>query len=164
MIALRQTLLWLTATRLRLMLLAAAGSAGLLVTVYIFQALGYEPCKLCWWQRYPHYAAVAVGVLALIAGPWVLLAWLGALAALATALVGIYHTGVEEKWWQGPDTCTSGAIGGQSPQDLLSQIMNAPLIRCDEVAWAFMGLSMASWNAIFSFALMAIWIAAARRA
>lgn len=163
MTSIRQLIIALTSSRLRLMLLATAGSAALLIAVFVFQALGYAPCKLCWWQRYPHMAAVAVGLVALIWRPAVPLAWLGALAALATALVGIYHTGVEQKWWVGPDTCTSATISGQSSQDLLGQIMAAPLIRCDEVAWAFMGVSMASWNAIVSFALMAIWIAAARR-
>ncbi len=55
-----------------------------------------------------------------------------------------------------------GTLTG-SAEDLLGQIMAAPLIRCDEVAWSLMGLSMASWNALLSFALAAIWIAAARR-
>ncbi len=164
MTSIRQMILWLTATRLRLMLLAAAGSAGLLVAVQVFQALGIEPCKLCWWQRYPHYTAVGVGVLALIIGPRLPLALLGALAVLASALIGVYHTGVERHWWAGPDTCTSGAIGGQSAQDLLSQIMTAPLVRCDEVLFSFLGLSLASWNVVFALALFAIWVAAARRA
>jgi disulfide bond formation protein DsbB len=42
--------------------------------------------------------------------------------------------------------------------------MAAPVVRCDEVAWTFAGLSMAEWNAALSFALAALWIAAARRA
>ncbi len=78
--------------------------------------------------------------------------------------MGVYHTGVEQKWWLGPTTCTSGSVAGLSADDLLAQINNAPLIRCDEVAWALAGISMASWNAIFSAALVLVWIAAARRA
>ena len=63
----------------------------------------------------------------------------------------------------GPSTCTSGSIGGLSPQDLLNQIMEAPLVRCDEVAWEFLSLSMASWNMIAALILAAVWIAAARK-
>ncbi len=163
MTTLRQIYDTLTATRLRLILLAAAGSAGLLASAYVFQALGFAPCQLCWWQRYPHMAAVAIGLVALTWRPTAPLAWAGALAALATALIGIYHTGVEQKWWAGPDTCTSGDLGGQNAQDLLNQIMAAPLVRCDEVVLSLMGVSIASWNAVASFMLMAIWIAAARR-
>jgi len=161
---LRQMIDQLTATPLRLMLLATAGSAALLIAVFVFQALGYVPCKLCWWQRYPHMAAVAIGLLAVAWRPAAIVAWLGAAAAAATGLIGVYHTGVERKWWTGPDECSADAVGGQSAQDLLNQIMAAPLVRCDEVAWSLLGVSMASWNAIASFMLMAIWIMAARRA
>ncbi|MBL4768247.1 MAG: disulfide bond formation protein B, partial [Rhodobacteraceae bacterium] len=76
--------------------------------------------------------------------------------------IGIYHTGVERGWWEGPTTCTSGPIGGLSGQDLMAQIMFAPLVRCDEVPWEMFTLSMASWNAIASFGLVLVWLAAVR--
>jgi disulfide bond formation protein DsbB len=150
-------------TRSRIILIATLGSALLLAGAWTFQLLGYAPCKLCHWQRWPHYAALVIGALALLTGLR-FLPWFGALAAAATAAVGVYHTGVEQKWWLGPTTCTSGSVAGLSADDLLAQINNAPLIRCDEVAWALGGISMASWNAIFSAILVLVWIAAARRA
>jgi disulfide bond formation protein DsbB len=118
------------------------------------------PCKLCIWQRYPHGAAVVIGAVAL-AFPLLILPYLGALAALATAGVGAYHTGVERGWWEGPSTCTSGPIGNLSADELMQQIMSAPLVRCDDVPWEMLGLSMASWNAVASFVLALLWIAAA---
>lgn len=149
-------------TRKTLILTAAGGSAALLLGAFFFQMLGYAPCKLCLWQRWPHAAAIALGLLALVSASR-LVPWAGALAATVTGALGVYHAGVEQRWWQGPDTCTSGGALDGSAEDLLGQIMAAPLVRCDEIPWAFAGLSMASWNAIFSFALAAIWIAAARR-
>lgn len=149
-------------TRTRLILLAAGGSAALLIGAFIFQALGYAPCKLCLWQRWPHAIAVVIG-LAALAVPGRALPCLGALAALTTAVIGLYHTGVERGFLEGPTTCTSGPITGISAEDLLNQIMAAPLVRCDEVAWSFLSLSMASWNALLSLALAGVWIAAARR-
>jgi disulfide bond formation protein DsbB len=151
-------------TRNNLVLLAAAGSALLLGGAFAFQYIGgLAPCKLCLWQRWPHGAAIVLGALA-FALPGRLVPLLGAMAALATAGVGVYHTGVERKWWEGPDTCTSGGVEGVSSGDLLNQIMAAPLVRCDEVAWSMMGLSMASWNAIASLVLALIWLQAARKA
>jgi disulfide bond formation protein DsbB len=33
---------------------------------------------------------------------------------------------------------------------MLKQITAAPLVRCDQVQWSFLGISMAGWNAILS--------------
>ncbi|AHD09465.1 disulfide bond formation protein B [Phaeobacter gallaeciensis] len=144
-----------------LILIATAGSAALLLGAFGFQYLGeMAPCKLCIWQRYPHGAAIVIGVLALMV-PMVILPYLGALAALATASIGAYHTGVERGWWEGPNSCTSGPIGNLSSEDLMQQIMSAPLVRCDDVPWELFSLSMASWNAVASLFLAVLWIAAA---
>lgn len=141
--------------------LAAAGSAALLLGAFFFQyGMGLAPCKLCIWQRWPHAAAVAIGLAAVTLGNRAL-AWLGAAAAALTGAFGIYHTGVERGWWEGPSTCTSSAPGTMSADDFFDKVMNAPLIRCDEVAWSLFGLSMASWNAIIAFALALIWLRAA---
>lgn len=146
-------------TRRNLMLLAASGSLALIAGAWLFQLLGYAPCKLCLWQRWPHYAAMGVGVVTLVAGPYLLLALAGALSALTTAGIGAYHTGVERGWWEGPSTCsgTGPGLGGLSGADLLSTDAPVDIVMCDEVAWAFLGVSMASWNMIFSLIIASIW-------
>lgn len=150
-------------SRRALILLASLGSAGLLIGAFGFQHLGgLAPCKLCLWQRWPHAAAVVIGVLAL-ALDRAQLCWLGAVAALSTAGIGLYHTGVEQGWWEGPTTCSSGPIGNLTADELMDQILAAPLVRCDDIAWQFAGLSMASWNMVFSLLLAVLWVMAARR-
>ena len=152
-------------TARNLMLLAAFGSLALLAGAFIFQALGYAPCKLCLWQRWPHGAAIGVGALVLVLGPLALLALAGALAALVTSGIGVYHTGVERGWWEGPTSCSGdgNALDGLSGSDLLSVEGVNDIVMCDEVAWSLAGLSMASWNALFSLILAGLWIAALRR-
>ncbi len=150
-------------------LLAAGGSAALLLGALAFQHLGgLAPCKLCLWQRWPHGAAILIGLLVLLAplaGLALRLALgAGALAALTTAAIGGYHTGVERGWWEGPTTCSSGSTSGLSTDQLMDQIMSAPLVRCDEVAWEMLGLSMASWNMLASALLAVLWVMALRRA
>lgn len=148
-----------------LMILAAMGSAALLAGAFAFQALGYAPCQMCLWQRWPHAVAIGAGALVLTGVAITLWALVGAFSALATAGIGLYHTGVERGFWEGPQSCSGG--GGSlldfSPEDLVST--EGPLggVRCDEVAWAFAGLSMASWNALFSLGLAALWMAAVLR-
>ncbi|WP_373356752.1 disulfide bond formation protein B [Pseudoroseicyclus sp. CXY001] len=151
-------------TRLQLSLIAAAGSLLLLAGAFGFQLIGYLPCKMCLWQRWPHAAAVLIG-LAMLIVPGRIWPWLGALATAVTAGIGIFHTGVERDWWEGPTSCTSSGtgLGDLGGADLLST--DGPgIVLCDQVSWAFAGLSMASWNAIFSLVLMLIWLRAARAA
>lgn len=142
-------------------LLSAGGSAALLGGAYIFQALGYPPCTMCYWQRWPHMAAIVIGVLA-----WrfkgIVFPVLGGLAALTTAVIGVFHTGVERDWWEGPSSCTGGgSLDGLSGMDLLA-IEGPRVIMCDQVSWELFSLSMPSWNALFSFLLVIGWINAAR--
>ncbi len=147
-------------TRNTLVLIATFGSIALLGGAYAFQHIGgMPPCAMCLWQRWPHAAAIAIGIIGLATGRREL-AILGMLAALTTAGIGIYHAGVEQMWWEGPTTCTSGSITGLSTDDLLAQIMAAPVVRCDEIAWSLFGISMAAWNAILSFIIAGIWFKA----
>lgn len=150
-------------TRRSLILLAAGGSAAGLAAAFIFQALGWQPCELCLWQRWPHAAAVLIGLVGFFF-PTALVAWTGALAAATTTGIAIYHTGVERHWWAGPQSCTAGGggIGGLSGADLLST-EGPKLVLCDQFTPFFLNLSMANWNAILSAILVLIWIAAARK-
>ncbi|WP_058334450.1 disulfide bond formation protein B [Phaeobacter sp. CECT 5382] len=151
-----------------LILVAAAGSAAMMAGALGFQYIGeMPPCKMCYWQRYPHISAAGLGLLVLLLPgvtlPYLVpLAYLGALAALSTAGIGVYHSGVERGFWEGPTTCTSGPIGNLTPEQLMEQIMGAPLVRCDEIPWEMLGISMAGWNAVASLGLACIWIVAAR--
>ena len=154
----------------RLAMLAAGGSAAMLLGAYAFQAAGYAPCRMCLWQRWPHMVAVAAGLGVFSLWPGVGggvlrgLAAIGLLAALTTAGLGVFHAGVERGWWEGPASCTgAGGLAGLSGADLLS-LEGAGVVLCDEVAWSLAGLSMASWNALLSLALAALWAAAIARA
>lgn len=140
---------------------ALAGSAGLLLGALAFQYLGgMAPCALCIWQRWPHVVALLAGLGLIVPGPWALL---GAMGAGTSGAIGIYHTGVERRWWEGPTSCTSGGdLSGLSAQALLDRIMAAPVVRCDEVPWDLFGLSMASWNAVLSFGLAGLWLVSLR--
>ena len=144
-------------TRKQLILIAAGGSLAMLLGAFGFEYIGnMAPCKLCIWQRWPHGVAVVAGLLALMmrGNFWLVI---GLFGALTTSVIGFYHTGVERHWWQGPTSCTSSGTGGMSAEDLLEQIMAAPLVRCDEVPWEMFTLSMATWNGIASFGLVLIW-------
>lgn len=150
------------------MLAAAFGSFALLAGAFLFQALGWAPCQMCLWQRWPHGAAILIGVLLAVApnGLWPVLGASGALAAATTAGIGAYHSGVELKWWQGPSSCTGAGIGDLSGAALLpGGAADAPaLVLCDQLTSFFLGLTMANWNMVFSALLALLWGWAALRA
>lgn len=151
-------------TRQHLTLIATLGSVALLGGAFAFQYIGgLAPCQLCLWQRWPHAAAILIGLVALATG-WRGLALLGALAALTTAGIGIFHVGVEQLWWEGLATCTAGSISGISTADLLNpEIDIAAPVRCDQIAWSLFGISMAGWNALVSLGLATVWVKSATR-
>ena len=114
---------------------------------------GLYPCEMCWWQRYAHFAALVFAVPAFrfpvqsrASRTLVLLA---ALAIAVSGGIGVYHAGVEAKIFEGFTQCTA-LSKSSSTADLLKQITHAPLVRCDEVQFRFLGISMAGWNAIIS--------------
>lgn len=143
-----------------LVALAAGGSAAMLIGALIFQSLGFAPCELCILQRWPHLAAVIVGVAVLALRLPMAVALAGAAAALTTSALGAYHSLVERHLIAGPDSCTSNPVGNLSATDLLAQIQAAPLVRCDEIAWQFMGVTMPNLNFLISLGLVAVWLAA----
>jgi disulfide bond formation protein DsbB len=148
-------------------------AAGVILTALGFEHLGgYAPCPLCLLQRYAYYAAIPLLFVAMalvsekprLAG---VLFFVVALAFLANAGLAAYHAGVEWKFWPGPDTCGTAQALPASAADLLNGLEATRVVRCDEAAWTFAGLSMAGWNVIasllaFTGAIKAAFLSASR--
>ena len=136
--------------RLLALLLPLALLGGALGSQYLG---GLHPCEMCYWQRWPHAAAIVFAALAFTAPAESSrssnLTLLAALCIAVSGVIGVYHAGVEAKVFEGFTQCTATGKG-LSNADLLKQITHAPLIRCDEVQFRFLGISMAGWNAILS--------------
>jgi disulfide bond formation protein DsbB len=136
---------------------------GTILGAWIFEVLGYAPCELCLWQRWPYYAGIPLALLVALAAPGrpdLARAGLGLLAVLwlGSMVFGIYHAGVEWKWWLGPSTCGSQAgFSGGLPN------LGAPVILCDTAAIRILGLSLAGWNALISLGLAMVAMAGLRR-
>jgi disulfide bond formation protein DsbB len=153
----------------------AAIAAATLAGAWFFQlVLDIRPCPLCLEQRYAYYLALPLALVVafaasrgaprpmLLAGFAVLL-----LAALANAWLGGYHAGVEWQFWQGPTDCSGPIADLGSAGTLLQRLDSVRVIRCDEVQWRFLGLSLAGYNVLISLAMaaIAVWgIASAKRA
>jgi disulfide bond formation protein DsbB len=151
----------LTLKRKSLGVIAGLGSASLLLGALGFEHIGeLEPCTFCLWQRWPHLAALIIGLISIrLQSSWIYI--LGALSAATSAGIGVFHAGVEKGLWKGLQSCSGNVdLSKLSPERALEVIMTAKVVKCDEVAWQMAGLSMASWNAILSSLLAALWIKA----
>ncbi len=150
-------------------IIAACGAATILGAYYFQYILHYVPCELCLKERVPYYAAIPlalVGVLAawmraprqVIVGGLVLLA----LLMLAGVGLGVYHSGVEGKFWPGPTEGSGGTGNFGNASGLLERMQQTRLVPCDVAAWRFLGISLAGYNALISLALavLALWGAA----
>ncbi len=132
-------------------------SAAVLGGAYAFQYLGgLQPCTLCLYQRWPWWIAAGFAVVALLMirdrratrG----LAAFGAMAVLVGTGIAVYHVGVEQHWWTGPSACSGTSETPQTLEALRAQILAAPVVRCDDIAWSLFGISMAGYNVLISLA------------
>jgi disulfide bond formation protein DsbB len=169
---------WTGLTRNRPIATAAAavavgGMATILGAWFFEYGLGLKPCPLCLEQRYPYYFAIPLAALVILGDSVgskrkVLVAALAVIAAgmLWNTGLGVYHAGVEWKLWAGPRDCSGALEALGSASDLAERLRLVNVVRCDEAAWRFLGISLAGYNALISLALagVALWgIAAARR-
>ena len=129
-----------------------------LISEYVF---GFTPCSLCLIQRYPHMLVAITSIWLVFFRTHDLFMYpLNTLVMAFSIILASYHVGVEQGIFQGPQSCSSSnlsSVSEKSAEALLEEILNASVVRCNEVAWSFMGLSMATWNLILSMALFIGW-------
>src|SRR5262245_19371332 len=143
--------------------IAVVGAVTILGAWFFQYGLGLKPCPLCLEQRYAYYFAIPLAALVMLADNF------GAsrkglparFIAIALALPwkappGAIHSGIEWKWWPGPQECAGALDDLGSAGGLLNKLQSISVVRCDEAAWRFLGLSLAGYNALISLALAAV--------
>jgi disulfide bond formation protein DsbB len=148
---------------------AFLGSGSLLAGAYAFQYIGgLYPCHICLWQRWPHWALVGLGLAGfftlarkLHTGTRLVLAACAAAAATSVGLA-LYHVGVEQKWWLGPQGCTARRFTGDIT-DIQTSIIGMPFVQCDVIPWQLFGISMAGYNFLFSLLLLGVFLWSLRK-
>ena len=140
-------------------------SAVILISALVFQyGFGFYPCALCFAQRWPYYFAISLAVLALSlsrdarAGQTIVFVLIIiALVFLGSTALATYHVGVEQQWWEGTKACGGGLrSSGLSLDELRTDLLNQPIVRCDRPAWTLLGISLAGFNIALSLSLTVI--------
>lgn len=142
-------------------LAATLGSIALLLGAFGFQEiLGFEPCTLCIWQRWPHAIIPFVFIMTLVFPNLIWYVGGTLIMFLSVGLAG-FHVGVEQDWWEGLSSCSS-TQGLVTEGAVLDFSQDLSVVMCDEIVWSFLNLSMAGWNAVFSLLLTGLWILSLR--
>jgi disulfide bond formation protein DsbB len=145
------------------LVVAAIGIATILGAWFFQYGLGLQPCPLCLEQRLPYYVAIPLALLIVLASQrraprGIVAGGLLVVALLMLWSVGLaaYHAGVEWHWWAGPTDCSGPVTGLGSANDLMKRLQTVSVVRCDEAAWRFLGLSLAGYNVLISLLMAAI--------
>ncbi len=146
--------------------IALIGAATIAAALYFEHVVGLQPCLLCLYQRWPYYAAIPLALLIAVfaSEPGPARAGLGLIGAIFLAGTGLalYHVGVEMGYFPGPSGCGGDAAPMASDMDdFMRQLETARVVDCSQPAWMFLGISMAGWNAVISFAITIIALASA---
>ncbi len=142
---------------------AVVGIAAILGAYFFQYVIGLKPCPLCLEQRIAYYVSIPLAAMILLGvsvGSSRRVLVLGLLAIVIAMLynagLGAYHSGVEWHWWPGPQDCSGEAPNFSAGGSLIEQMNKTRVVRCDEAAWRFLGLSLAGYNVLVSLFLAAV--------
>lgn len=125
---------------------------------------GLVPCELCLGERLPYYWGLPI--LALVLLLWnrlPLTVWFIATSAVAAIFawsiyLGVFHAGVERKFWPGPTACTGS--GNALDLNQLNNLNAVKIVQCDQIQWQFLGISLAGYNALVSLVIVLLLLVA----
>lgn len=130
-------------------------SSSAILFALFTEYLGYSPCKLCIFQRIPHYFIISISLISLLIiknRKFLQTNLIICTLLLVTNIVlSFYHIGVEKKIFQGPTNCSSEISLNEitNSEDLRSELSKIKAVRCDIPSFVFLGLSMTSWHFIY---------------
>jgi len=143
-------------------ILILGGVIPLCVAIIAQYRFHLPPCHFCMLQRYPYVIAIFMGIASLLVkrnGPlWRLIVVTGVAAFMATGVLGLFHTGIEQGWITYESGCVVSAANPGSLEALRAQILNAAHVSCSDAMTRVLGLSMASWNSVFAFSMVGLWL------
>ena len=145
-------------TKKNLLLFALTASSFALIVAYVSQyVFDLQPCQFCLWQRKPFFAIIILAIMFLkipnLKKYQNLALKIIILLLLINAAISFYHTGIEQKWFKGFNSCSSSIAQPTTLEELKTYLEKMQAVRCDKPQFVFLGLSMAAWNFIYCLLL-----------
>ena len=146
-------------TNTTLIFILAALSFSLIAAYTIEYGLGHKPCKLCIYQRIPYFFSIFLILNILLIKRYVKPSFLLlVLVFLSGSILAFYHFGIEQGFFSESFVCeTQNLNNNLSKEEVLKQLKENT-VSCKDATFKVFGLSLASINTIFSFALFIIFV------
>ena len=120
---------------------------------------GYEPCKLCLYERIPYFLAILLIIKIIFIKKYEKITLLIlSLIFVGSSTLAFYHFGIEQGFFTESLVCTTEDLSKILSKEQLMEQLKQNSISCKDVSFRILGLSLATINIIFSLVLSALFI------
>ena len=123
---------------------------ALLFAFYLQYILGYEPCKLCMYQRYGYILVLLLSLLGFFLNKSKLIPILLIISFIMITSIGFWHLGIEQQWWAASLECSGITENIGSLKEELKNINNRPVAACDQISPKFLNITLVQWSFIYA--------------
>ena len=131
----------------------------LISTFVIEYKLGFQPCKLCLYERIPYFISILlISKIFFTKSYERLTLLLLSLVFIISSILAFYHFGIEQGFFKESLSSTTGNLSETLTKEELLTQLSENTISCKDVNFRIFGLSLATINTIFSIALTVIFM------
>ena len=134
-------------------------SVSLVATFIIQYSLGYQPCKLCIYERIPYFLSIffILEIIFFKKKVKITLLLLTVIFAISTTLA-FYHLGIEQGFFAESFVCEDKNFSLNLSKEQILEQLKQNTISCKDVSFKILGFSLASINSIISLILSVIFL------
>ncbi len=125
---------------------------SLIIALYIEFFLGYQPCKLCIYQRIPYLIAIFFAFLGTSYSKNLIWLYILLITFFSSFLLSGYHFGIEQEIFKEFSGCTGNSINIIDKNELL-KLLNSEVNSCKNIDFKIFGFSLAAINLLLSLVI-----------
>ena len=132
---------------------------SIISTLIIEHVLDHQPCNLCLYERIPYFVSALLLIYIFLFKKHKRITFLILFLIFALSfLLAFYHFGIEQGFFSESFVCNVENQSEILSKEELLKELNQKVVSCKEVTFRFLGLSLASINAILSVVLSIIFL------
>ena len=122
---------------------------ALLFALFLQYVFGYEPCRLCMFQRYVYVILIMISMIGLFYYTNKVIHFLLLISFMTVTSISFWHMGVELQWWAASLECSGMTENIGSLKEELKNINDKPVASCDQISPKLLNVSLVQWSFVF---------------